>query len=120
MAEAHTSVIIYRQVHGFQRQMGHFSIDMSNRVEHEKRNQTATSQWSVGFVFFCSTGFSLSIEVSPLEYDVFSECALRCPGYFLYKTTATSHAVEDSTYVTGYQFAIYHNIKYSFQIDIII
>ena len=96
-------------------------VSTESRVEHEKRNQTATSLWSVGFVFFCSTGFSLSIEVSPLEYDVFSECALRCPGYFLYKTIATSHAVEDSTYVTGYQFAIYHNILFrltlSYKID---
>ena len=93
------------------------------KAELNTKNETEQPLLSCRLVsfFFCSTGFSLSIKVSPLEYDVFSEWALSCPGYFLYKTIATSHTVEDSTYVTGYQFAIYHNILFrltlSYKID---
>ena len=42
-------------LHGFPRQMRHFLTDMSNRVEHQKRNQTATEVVAVWFRFWCST-----------------------------------------------------------------
>ena len=42
-------------VHGLLRQMRHFLTDMSNRVEHQKRNQTATEVVAVWFLFWCST-----------------------------------------------------------------
>ena len=35
----------------FRRQAGHFFPDMSNRVEHQKRNQPAIEKWPFGFVF---------------------------------------------------------------------
>ena len=37
----------YEGVHGFLRQMEHFLSDMSNRVEHQKLNQT-TAELSFG------------------------------------------------------------------------
>ena len=44
-----------KRVHGLLRQMRHFLTDMSNRVEHQKRNQTATEVVAVWFRFWCST-----------------------------------------------------------------
>ena len=40
----------------FRRQAGHFFPDMSNRVEHQKRNQPAIEKWPFGFVFGVQLG----------------------------------------------------------------
>ena len=40
----------------FRRQMEHFLTDMSNRVEHQKRNQPAIEKWPFGFVFGVQLG----------------------------------------------------------------
>ena len=40
----------------FQSQMEHFLTDMSNRVEHQKRNQPAIEKWPFGFVFGVQLG----------------------------------------------------------------
>ena len=50
------SNIINRVLHGFPRQMEHFLTDMSNRLEHQKRNQTAIEKWPFGFVFDVQIG----------------------------------------------------------------
>ena len=36
--------------------MGHFLTDMSNRVEHQKRNQPAIEKWPFGFAFGVQLG----------------------------------------------------------------
>ena len=43
-------------IHGLFRQMTHFLTDMSNRVEHQKRNQPAIEKWPFGFVFGVQLG----------------------------------------------------------------
>ena len=45
-----------RNLHGFLRQMEHFLTDMSNRVEHQKQNQPAIEKWPFGFVFGVQLG----------------------------------------------------------------
>ena len=40
----------------FSRKMGHFLTDMSNRVEHQKQNQTAFEKWLFGLVFGVQLG----------------------------------------------------------------
>ena len=40
-------LIVFASLHGFSRQMEHFLTDMSNRVEHQKLNQT-TAELSFG------------------------------------------------------------------------
>ena len=49
-----TLSIIVKALHGLSRQMRHFLTDMSNRVEHQKRNQTATEVLAVWFRSWCS------------------------------------------------------------------
>ena len=49
-------------IHGLLRQMRHFLSDMSNRVEHQKRNQTATEVVAVWFRFWCSTRLLMSVK----------------------------------------------------------
>ena len=46
------------RVHSLLRQGENFLTDMSNRVEYQKRNQTATSQWPVGFVIGVQLDYS--------------------------------------------------------------
>ena len=36
--------------------MEHFLTDMSNRVKHQKRNQSAIEKWPFGFVFGVQLG----------------------------------------------------------------
>ena len=45
-------------LHCFLRQIGHFLTDMSNRLEHQKRNQTVIEKWPFCFVF----GVQLSLR----------------------------------------------------------
>ena len=37
-------------------------VSAEGRVEHQKRNQTATSQWPVGFVFGVQLDYSSRLE----------------------------------------------------------
>ena len=52
------------RVHSLLRQMGHLKrrTFLGNRVEHQKRNQTATSQWPVGFVFSVQLDYSCRLK----------------------------------------------------------
>ena len=40
-------------------------VSAEGRVEHQKRNQTATSQWPVGFVFGVQLDYSCRLKSAP-------------------------------------------------------
>ena len=42
-------------------------VSAEGRVEHQKRNQTATSQWPVGFVFGVQLDYSFRLKSVPSD-----------------------------------------------------
>ena len=93
----HTSTenIFNKGLHLFPRQMGHFFAGMSNRVQHQTRNQTPRKQGAFDFVFYvhlkqydlmCAKYFwPLPIQlILPNDYWSKSENIAKCSiGIFL-------------------------------------
>ena len=51
-------------------------VSAEGRVEHQKQNQTATSQWPVGFVFGVQLDYSCRLKSVPSDAEKVVE------GYF--------------------------------------
>ena len=66
-------------------------VSAEGRVEHQKRNQTATSQWPVGFVFGVQLDYSSRLKSAYYTYEIREHGFLRRMKYFL---TDLSNRVE--------------------------
>ena len=75
-------------------------VSAEGRVEHQKQNQTATSQWPVGFVFGVQLDYSCRLKSVPSDTEKVVHSRRATFGEFKYNICV---AYQDSKYLADFK-----------------